>query len=99
MVKIGDAFNNHTGGPCPVDPATPVRPVYRGNADPAKGTRIFFAPAARLDWSHDGGPDDIVGYFIETASSPPTPAKPDPSLLRSAPTRLARHILGIDRHR
>lgn len=54
----------HDGGNCPVAPTTPIRPTYRGPADPAKGIRITFAPAGRLDWSHDGGPDDIIGYEV-----------------------------------
>ena len=55
----------HDGGPCPASPHTPVRPVYRGEENPArKWLRITFAPAGQLDWSHDGGPDDIVGYYI-----------------------------------
>lgn len=55
---------SHDGGACPVPDWVPVYPSYRGPADPAKGTRIRIAPAGRLDWSHDGGPDDIVGYCI-----------------------------------
>ena len=56
----------HDGGPCPVPPMTLVRPVYRGPERPAvRGLRITFAAARRLEWSHDGGPDDIVGYTIE----------------------------------
>jgi hypothetical protein len=45
-------------------PDTPVRPVYRGKADPSKGIRVSIAPAIRLGWSHDGGPDDITGYRV-----------------------------------
>lgn len=41
-----------------------VLPEYRGPCDPEKGTRITCAMASRFDWSHDGGPDDIVGYWI-----------------------------------
>ena len=56
----------HDGGPCPVPPTTPVRPVYRGPENPARaGERIVFAPAGRLDWTHDGENDDIVGYTVE----------------------------------
>lgn len=55
---------SHNGGPCPVSPEVAVRPVYRGQQDPSKGIRITIAPAGRLDWSHDGGPDDIVGYSV-----------------------------------
>lgn len=54
----------HTGGSCPVEPMVTVRPVYRGKEDKAKGIRIKVAPAARLDWSHDGGPDDIIAYRV-----------------------------------
>lgn len=54
----------HFGGPMPVDAKAAVRPFYRGPADEAKGVRIRVAPAIRLDWSHDGGPDDIVAYEV-----------------------------------
>jgi hypothetical protein len=46
-------------------PTTPVRPQYRGPEDLRKGDRIRCAPVARLDWSHDGGPDDIIAYSVE----------------------------------
>lgn len=58
-------FTPHDGGPCPVEPFTPVSLIYRGPEDPAKGVRIPFAAAARMDWSHDGGPDDIIAYRVE----------------------------------
>lgn len=54
----------HDGGECPVGPMVPVYPSYRGPIDPAKGVRIACAPAWRLDWSHDGSDDDIIGYAI-----------------------------------
>ena len=54
----------HFGGPMPVDAKAAVRPFYRGPEDEAKGVRIKVAPAIRLDWSHDGGPDDIVEYEV-----------------------------------
>lgn len=44
---------------------TPVRVKYRGAEDPAKGIRIPFSQMVRFDWSHDGGPDDIIAYRIE----------------------------------
>lgn len=52
------------GGNCPVAPETPVRLHYRGPVDDIKGVRIVNAPAGRLDWSHDGNPDDIVAYEV-----------------------------------
>lgn len=57
-----ETFTPHDGGECPVPPGAAVIPVYRGPEDRSKGLRIACAPARRLDWSHDGGPDDIVGY-------------------------------------
>lgn len=56
--------NPHDGGPCPLPDDLIVRPQYRGDERPEIGTRIRVARAARLDWSHDGGPDDIVGYSV-----------------------------------
>lgn len=47
-----------------VGPFDQINPIYRGPYDPAKGIRITCGPARRLDWSHDGGPDDIVAYRI-----------------------------------
>lgn len=47
-----------------LDPMTPVRPVYRGKEDPAKGIRIPFGPANRFDWTHNGGRDDIIWYRV-----------------------------------
>ena len=52
------------GGECPEHPDSRIYPEYRGPVDPAKGVRITCAPASRLDWSHDGGPDDIIAYRI-----------------------------------
>ena len=48
----------------PEDDYSQIRPEYRGPVDPEKGIRLLCAPASRLDWSHDGGPDDIVGYWL-----------------------------------
>lgn len=47
-----------------------IQPEYRGPVDPAKGTRLICAMASRLDWSHDGGPDDIVGYWLLWSPTP-----------------------------
>lgn len=55
-------YNPHEGGACPVEPNTPIEPKYRGPADAAKGSRIAVAPAWRLDWTHDGSDDDIIGF-------------------------------------
>ena len=60
----------HDGGPMPVLGHVIVRPEYRGPERPEIGTRIVCARAARLDWSHDGGPDDIVGYTAIGIAAP-----------------------------
>lgn len=52
------------GGDCPIDPFAQIRPRYRGPARPHPAVRITSAMAGRLDWSHDGGPDDIIGYEV-----------------------------------
>ena len=52
------------GESCPEPADAMVWPVYRGDANPAFGIRIVSARASRLDWSHDGGNDDIVGYRV-----------------------------------
>jgi hypothetical protein len=57
-------FKEWRGGENPEAPLSQIEPVYRGPYDPRRGTRITCAPAARLDWSHDGGDDDIVGYWL-----------------------------------
>lgn len=51
------------GGACPEPDGAAIKPFYRG---PAKqnGVRITCAPARRLDWSHDGGDDDIISYVV-----------------------------------
>lgn len=67
-------MKRHDGGSCPVPPTVVVRPVYRGAEDPVRGIRITLATAARLDWSHDGGPDDIIAYEVGV---PPQPAPED----------------------
>jgi hypothetical protein len=61
---------NWNGGDHPdLPPMTPMWVEYRGEQG-HKGVRIPFGPAIRFDWSHDGGPDDIVAYQIfETASA------------------------------
>lgn len=59
-----DSLIAHDGGPCPVHPLTVVRPKFRGPPNPDFGIRIRVAPAIRLDWTHDGGDDDIVGYEV-----------------------------------
>jgi hypothetical protein len=51
------------GGRCPEDTHSQVRPVYRGPAKPGD-VRITCGLAGRLDWSHDGGNDDIVAYEV-----------------------------------
>lgn len=56
----------HNGDPYPGSPLDKVIPTYRG-PEKAGGVRIPFAAAARLDWSHDGGDDDIVPYVVEAA--------------------------------
>lgn len=62
---MDEGWIEHAGGPCPVAPMTPVALAYRGEEDAAKGIRIPFAAAGRMDWSHDGGPDDIIAYRPE----------------------------------
>lgn len=52
------------GGNCPEDLAARIKPYYRGPEKP-DGVRITCAPAGRLDWSHDGGDDDIVSYVVQ----------------------------------
>ena len=53
-----------SGGECPEADLAQIKPLYRGPASPPPAIRITCAPARRLDWSHDGGPDDIVGYVV-----------------------------------
>ena len=60
----------HDGGQMPVLGYVIVRPEYRGPERPEIGTRIVCARAARFDWSHDGGPDDIVGYTAIGIAAP-----------------------------
>lgn len=59
-----DALKNHDGGSMPVPETAVVKPFYRGAERPEIGTRIVCAQAGRLDWSHDGGPDDIVAFVV-----------------------------------
>ena len=59
-----DAVYKQALGKQTEDDYSQIQPEYRGAYDPEKGTRITCAMAARLDWSHDGGPDDIVGYWL-----------------------------------
>ena len=56
-------YKQHHGGDQPEGDYAQVLPEYRGEATPG-GVRIACAMAARLDWSHDGGNDDIVGYWL-----------------------------------
>lgn len=50
-----------SGGHCPVNPYLAIIPTYR---DPLRhdDNRPSIAPAGKLHWEHDGGPDDIVAY-------------------------------------
>lgn len=57
-------YKQHYGGAQPENDYSQIQPEYRGPVDPEKGTRITCAMAARFDWSHDGGDDDIVGYWL-----------------------------------
>lgn len=41
---------------------TPIVPTYRGPERTELGVRRTCGPVAVFDWTHDGGPDDIVGY-------------------------------------
>lgn len=59
-----DMIIPHNGGECPVHPMMLVYPRYRGRIDPCKGVRIVCSAAWRLDWSHNGSDDDIIGYEI-----------------------------------
>lgn len=52
------------GSECPEPSGAKVWPIYRGPANPELGIRFTCAVAGRLDWSHDGGDDDIVGYRV-----------------------------------
>ncbi len=47
-----------------------IWPIYRGPSDPALGERIRCARAGRLDWTHDGSDDDIVGYRVAFLDAP-----------------------------
>lgn len=67
-------YKQHFGGGQPEGDYSQIQPEYRGPVDPKKGTRIVCAMAARLDWSHDGGDDDIVGYWL---LFDPSKAKPN----------------------
>lgn len=53
-----------SGGECPEDKDSRIKPYYRGSEKP-HGIRILCAPAGRLNWSHDGGDDDIVSYVVQ----------------------------------
>ena len=59
----GLAIRSWGGGDCPEHPDAQIKPAYRGPPNP-HGIRITCAPAGRLDWSHDGGDDDIVSYIV-----------------------------------
>lgn len=54
----------HVGGDYPGHPLDQIVPTYRGPERLNIGIRVKCAPAKRLDWSLDGGPDDIVAYEI-----------------------------------
>ena len=41
-----------------------IKPLYRGAERPEFGIRRSFGPVCAFDWSHDGGPDDIIGYRV-----------------------------------
>jgi hypothetical protein len=58
---MADWINWNGGNHPDLPPMTPVWVKYRGHQD-REGIRIPFAPASRFDWSHDGGPNDIIGY-------------------------------------
>ncbi len=61
--KLPEGWISHAGGACPVPGMTVVRLMYRGPERKGReGERISCAPAMRLDWSHDRGPDDIIGF-------------------------------------
>jgi hypothetical protein len=62
--KMAEEWIEWGGGKCPVDPATPIEPLYRGPEDESKGERITFAPAGRLAWWHDEADDDIIAYRV-----------------------------------
>lgn len=63
---IPEGWIRHDGGPMPVAALSPVRLLYRGAEAPSMlGMRIPFAAGGRMDWSHDGGPDDIIAYKPE----------------------------------
>jgi len=59
---IPEGWTAHDGGTQPTSDDTPVKVKYRGPEDSAKGVRIPFSCGARFDWTHDGGPDDIIAY-------------------------------------
>ena len=60
------------GGQCPEHPDSQIQPFYRGPEKPT-GYRITCAPASRLDWSHDGGDDDITSYRVLFDANPHPP--------------------------
>ncbi|AOG03071.1 hypothetical protein [Bosea sp. RAC05] len=47
-----------------------IWPIYRGPSNPAFGERIRCARASRLNWTHDGSDDDIVGYRVALLDTP-----------------------------
>jgi len=57
-------FVNHSGAGIPegLSAIDWVEPLFRGPADPAKGWRRDFGFVFAFDWTHDGGPDDIIAY-------------------------------------
>jgi len=55
----------HNGGPMPSGlDGLPIELQYRGHERPDIGIRMACAPAIRIDWSHDGGPDVVVAYRV-----------------------------------
>lgn len=56
-------YKQHYGGEQPEEDRAMIKPEYRG---PSRydGIRISCSMAARFDWGHDGGDDDIVGYWV-----------------------------------
>lgn len=57
-----------SGGECPEHPDSRIKPFYRGEPR-TDGVRITCAPAKRLNWSHDGGDDDIISYVVQFDAS------------------------------
>lgn len=69
MKELPAEYKPHDGGPCPVDPDAFIWPLFRSEADPAKGVRREWGRAWQFDWSHDGEDDDIIAYTLEPQPS------------------------------